>query len=187
MVRNNEHMFERVNLSSLAIMVLTYLSRSPGKQFYVREIASLTKSSVGGCHEVLKNLYDMGLVVKQKSGRNLYYKINDRNLAVKYFKIFMNIQGVNKIIKDITHKCKKIILFGSCSTGEDTLESDVDLLIVTENVKEIKQNLKHRYIDGRKLKPIILLPHDFLKLKDRDRAFYDEVNKGIVLWRDINE
>ena len=187
MVRNNEHMFERVNLSPLAIMVLIYLSRSPDKQFYVREIASMTKGSVGGCHKVLKNLYEMGLVVKQKSGRNLYYKIEYRNPAVRYFKIFMNIQGVNGIIRDITNKCNKIILFGSCSIGEDTLESDIDLLIVTENVGEMRQNLKQQYIDGRKLKPIILLPHEFLKLKNRDRAFYDEVNKGIVLWRDINE
>ncbi|MFQ6088617.1 MAG: nucleotidyltransferase domain-containing protein [Candidatus Methanofastidiosia archaeon] len=180
-------MFEKVNLSPLSITILTYLSRSPHKQFFLRKIARTTGSSVGGCHKVLKNMHKMSLIDKEKRGRNLYYKINDLNPAMKYFKIFINIQELNKLVKKIINECNKIILFGSCATGEDTLESDIDLLIITENFKEIKQLLKYKYINDRKLKPIILSPHEFIKLKNRDRAFYEEVNKGIVLWRGSNE
>ena len=187
MVRNSEQMFEKVNLSPLAISVLTFLSRSPDKQFYVREIAGIIKGSVGGTHKVLKNLFDMDLIVKEKSGRNLYYKINDSNQAIKHFKIFMNILELDNTIKEIIPECKKIILYGSCSTGEDTMHSDIDLLIITEDPLEIKQLLKQKYFGIRKLKPIILLPHEYIKLKNKDQAFYSEVNKGILLWRDTNE
>jgi len=187
MVRNNEHMFEKVNLSPLAISVLTYLSRAPDKQYYVREIAKIIRGSVGGCHKVLKNLFKMGLINKQKSGRNLYYKVKEDSPAIKYFKIFINIQELDETLKAITPECKKIILYGSCTTGEDTSESDIDLLIITENVSEIKQKLKPKYINGRKIKPIVLLPHEYIKLKNKDRAFYTEINKGIILWRETNE
>lgn len=187
MVRKSEHMFDKVNLSSLAISVLAYLARSPDNRFYVREIAAKTGSSVGGCHKALKKLYYMDLVRKQKSGRNLYYNINNENPAIKYFKIFINIQEVNEIIKSIAGECNKIILYGSCSTGEDTQDSDIDLLIITENVKKIKQAFRNKHIGERKLNSMIFFPHEFIKLKDKDRAFYNEVNKGIVLWRDSNE
>lgn len=187
MVRKSEHMFEKVNISPLAITALTYLSRSPDKQFYVREIAAMIEGSLGGTHKVLKNLHKMDLLNKQKSGRNLYYTINQKNPSVKYFKIFINIQELNSVIKEIIHKCNKIFLFGSCSTGKDTLNSDIDIFIITENVKEIKSFLKNKDIDGRQLKSIIMFPHDFIKLKVKDRAFYNEVNKGIVLWRDSDD
>ncbi|UCG68452.1 MAG: nucleotidyltransferase domain-containing protein, partial [Thermoplasmata archaeon] len=139
-------MFEKVNLSSLAISVLAYLARSPDNRYYVREISANTGGSVGGCYKALKKLYDMNLVEKEKSGRNLYFNINNENPSIKYFKIFINIQGLNEIVKSIASKCNKIILYGSCSTGEDTIKSDIDLLIITENVKEIKQNLKNTII-----------------------------------------
>lgn len=187
MVRNNEHMFKKMNLSPLAVKILTYLSRSPNKQYYVRKIAGITQSSVGGTHGVLKELFKAGLLDREKSGRNLYYKIRERNPAIPHFKVFINIQELNYIINDVRDKCKKIILFGSCAKGEDIVDSDVDLLVITEDAKGIKQFLKDADISGRKLKPIILLPHEFIKLKSEDPTFYDEVTKGIVLWRDENE
>jgi predicted nucleotidyltransferase len=163
------------------------LARSPDNRYYVREIAARTGSSVGGCHKALKKLHDMNLVKKEKSGRNLYFNINNENPSIRYFKIFVNIQEVNDAISSIASKCNKIILYGSCSTGQDTIKSDIDLFIITENVKEIKQKLKNTIIGKRQLKPIIILPHEFIKLKDRDRAFYNEINKGITLWRRSNE
>jgi predicted nucleotidyltransferase len=180
-------MFDKVNITPLGITALTYLSRSPDEQFYVREIAALIGGSVGGSHKVLKNLHDMNLINKHKSGRNLYYTINQMNPSVKYFKIFMNIQELNEVIQKIVDRCKKIILYGSCSKGEDTMESDIDLFIITDDEKKIKEILKNTNIKGRQLKPIIMLPHEFIKLKSKDRAFYNEVNKGIVIWRDTNE
>ena len=152
-----------------------------------REIALRIGGSVGGCHKVLKNLHEMGLLDRKKSGRNLYYIVRDRNPAVKHFKIFINLQELHGLVKRIEHECKKIILFGSCSTGEDILDSDIDLMIVTENVKNVKRTLKNKSINGRQLKPIILAPRELVRMRKDDPAFFDEVNKGITLWREHNE
>ncbi|MBI5001229.1 MAG: nucleotidyltransferase domain-containing protein [Euryarchaeota archaeon] len=187
MVRKNERMFEKTNLSPLALKVLAYLSRSPERQHYVREIAGLTHNSVGGCHRVLRELSTTGLIDKEKSGRNLYYRARTRNPAIKYFKVFTTIQELNDVIRTISGKARRIVLFGSCASGEDTVDSDIDLLVITEDAEEIKRSLKNVIVGGRRLAPMVLLPHAFIKLKDRDPAFYDETNRGIVLWRDDYE
>lgn len=187
MVRKSEHMFEKVNITPLGIKILTYLARSPGKEFYVRELAKITNSSLGGCYEVLENLYGMNLIDKHKAGRNLYYRINEKNPAVKYFKIFINIQELNPLINRIKNRCKKIVLFGSCATGEDTMESDIDLFVIAENSKAVKNAITTKYLNQRKLKPTVLSPHELIQLKSKDKAFYTEINKGIILWRSSDE
>jgi predicted nucleotidyltransferase len=180
-------MFEKTNLTPLSIDLLKFLSRNPNKEFYITQLAKFTNSSMGGSYAALKNLYKMNLINRRRSGRNLYYMINDKNPALKYIKIFFNLSELNPLIKRISAKSRKVVLFGSCSTGEDTMESDIDLFIVAENTKAIKDIIKTRYVNQRELKPIITTPHGLIEMKNRDRAFYDEVVKGIVLWRSGNE
>jgi len=122
-------MFENLKLTSLSINVLIYLARSPGKQYYLREIARKLDSSVGGCHKVLKELYKKGLINSFRRGKNSYYTINEENPSIKYFKIFINIQELTNIVEKIKSRSRKIILFGSCAEGFDTLESDIDILV----------------------------------------------------------
>ena len=66
MVRKNEHMFDKVNITPLGLQILTFLARNPDKQFYIREIAKKMDKSVGGTHKTLKSLKQMDFV-KEKS------------------------------------------------------------------------------------------------------------------------
>ena len=186
MVRKSEHMFEKVNMTSLESRVLLWLARNFDKEFYVREITKAVPGSLGGCHKVLRNLYDKGLITRRKSGRNVYYSINDRNQAIRYFKIFMNINELTGVIKLLQDKCSKIILFGSCAKGEDTIESDIDIVVITHEKDEVQRSLKFISL-SREIAAVVLSPQDYIKVKERDKAFYSEVAKGITLWGDSNE
>jgi DNA-binding IscR family transcriptional regulator len=180
-------MFENLKLTSLSISILVYLARSPGKQYYQREIARELNSSVGGCHKVLKELRRKGLVKSFKRGKNSYYTINEENPSIKYFKIFTNIQELNDIIEKIKSTSRKIILFGSCAEGMDTLESDIDILVIAEDVEGLRDELLGKFVNGRRIRPIIKAPHEYMKLKNRDRALYNEIEGGLVLWRKSDE
>jgi len=109
MVRESEHLFEKMNLKPLGITVLSWLARNPDKEFYVREVTEAVHGSLGGCHKVLKSLHDKGLLTRRKSGRNMYYSANDRNPAVKYFKIFVSIYELHDIVQLLQDKSIKIV------------------------------------------------------------------------------
>jgi len=187
MIRKNENIFEKTNLTPLGIELLKFLARNPGKEFYITELAKLADISIGGSYAALKKLYKIHLIDRRRSGRNSYYRVNEEKPALKYFKIFFNIQELSPLINRIKSRCKKIVLFGSCATGDDTMESDIDLFIIADNSKAIKDTIKIKYINQRELKSIVITPHDLIELKNKDKAFYDEIDKGIVLWRSGNE
>ncbi|EMR75158.1 nucleotidyltransferase family protein [Thermoplasmatales archaeon SCGC AB-540-F20] len=81
---------------------------------------------------------------------------------------------------------KKFILFGSCATGEDTNESDIDLFILT-NEKDIVIKYTNNRNFEREIQAVIVSAVEFMKLKEQDKAFYQEIKKGIILWNSKNE
>ncbi len=183
MVRKSERMFENMNLTPLGMKILTFLARNPEKQFYIREISKSINKSVGGAHKALKSLKKMDFVKENKSGKNVYYKINQDNPAVKNFKIFMTINELTPLVNQLKNISKKIILFGSCATGEDTDESDIDLFVLTNEKEKVnKKILKTNY--NRKIQAVVVNAADLIKIKEKDKGFYQEINKGITLWND---
>jgi predicted nucleotidyltransferase len=174
-------MFEKVNLTPLGMQILTFLARHPEQEFYMREIAQSIKKSVGGTHSALKSLQIMNLIVEKKSGKNIYYKVNTTNSSVKNFKIFITTTELNPFINDLKNISEKIILFGSCSTGDDTAESDIDVFILSHDPAKVKTYLNKKR-SGRAIQAVVVNAAELVKLKENDKAFYQEINKGITLW-----
>ncbi len=183
MVRKNEHMFEKMSLSPLAQELLVYLARSPGGEYYIRELAESLPASVGGSHAALKDLESKGLVRSRKSGRNRYYQVNEDNPSIIQFKVFMNIQELQDLLRTLEDLVLKVVLFGSCSRGDDTHDSDIDLLVMTNAQNEARKILGQARINGREVRPIVLSPHEVLELKEKDPALTEEIGKGILLMR----
>ena len=177
-------MFDKIELTPTGIKILLHLARSPSREYYLREIAETLSVSAGGCHKILGELNEMNLIKRRPSGKNIYFTINEDKPGIRHFKIFANIQELQDLVKKIQNNTIKITLFGSCATGEDTVESDIDLFIITGEAKELKVD---KLIGERCVKPIIMAPHEVIQLKKKDKAFYNEVNKGIVLWRNEDD
>ena len=180
-------MFDIMNLSPLSIKILVFLARSPDDEFYVREIAEITKSSVGGCHKVLTNLSNFDLITRRKSGKNVYHKANTRNPSLKHLKIFVNILEIKDIVDMIKDNSRKVVLFGSCSTGEDITSSDVDLFVLTEKTGLIKNALRGQFVNDRKVNALVLSPHRYITLKEKDPVLFKELTVGVTLWREVDE
>ena len=186
MVRKNEHMFEKMNINPLGLQILTFLARNPDKQFYLREIATIIKKSVGGTHKNLKSLHKMEFVNENKSGKNVYYQINQMNPSIKNFKIFMTLHELTPLTRDLKKISDKIILFGSCATGDDTAESDVDLFILTKEKDKVMRQIKKKKIQ-REIQPVIVNAAEFIHVKEKSKALYQEIKNGITLWDGKNE
>jgi len=176
-------MFEKTNITPLGYRLLALMSRSSGEEFYLRELARRTKSSVAGCHSAARPLSAGGLVVPRRSGRNLYYRVDGTNPAMTYIKVFVNALEVGPVVEHLKPVASSVTLYGSCSTGRDTEKSDIDLLVLSLDKGAASEAIGTRTVGGRVLNALILSPHELAELRSRDRAFYDEVQKGLVLWR----
>ena len=181
MVRKSEHTFVKVNITPLGLQILTFLARHPDKQFYIREIAKNMDKSVGGTHKTLKSLKEMNFIIENKSGKNIYYQINQMNPSIKNFKIFMTINELTTLVNNLKKLSEKIILYGSCANGEDTSDSDMDILVLTNEKEKVNKKILNMKFE-RKIQAIVVNASDLINMKENDKAFYNEVNKGITLW-----
>lgn len=181
MVRNNEHTFNKMNITPLGLQILTFLGRHPDEQFYIREIAKKMDKSVGGTHKTLKSLKEMNLIIENKSGKNIYYQINQMNSSISHFKIFVTINELTPLVKKLKDISVKIILFGSCARGEDTIESDIDLFVLTNKKENVNKTI-FQSTCKRTIQAVVVNTTEFMDLKERDKGFYQEITNGITLY-----
>jgi len=175
-------MFEKMNINPVAQAILLHLSRSPGKEFYLREIVRMVGGSLGGCHNSLKELEALGLVKSRTSGRNLYFSADDTEPAIAHFKIFANLVELNELLAVLRPMAAKVVLFGSCSVGKDTAGSDVDLAVVADEPVKARNSIKSVPL-SRPVRAVVFTPAQYLRSRDDDPAFHGEIDKGIVLYR----
>ncbi len=176
-------MFKKMNqFSKTGIKLLSHMVKNPSRELYQREIARETGISIGAVNQYLQEFLEMGIVSSKRRGRMFFYSLNLDNPVVRQFKVFLTVAELNPLIERVRKNAERIILFGSCSEGTDMEESDVDLFILTESKKEVREKLSRAKLE-RKLSPIIVNSNEFVKLRKEDKPLYERVVKGIELWR----
>lgn len=90
------------------------------------------------------------------------------------------------LILNLRKLTTRIILFGSCATGEDTSESDIDIFIVSEQkqktLRVLEQTNLGRGFEAIQIQPIIFSHDEVLDSEKNDKEFLSLVREGIILW-----
>lgn len=174
----SDALFNRVPLK-----IFSYLCRIPHTLQYEREIARSLGVSIGATNQTLKLLLDMGAVVREKKGQLYLYRIVTEEPLVREFKKFENILDLKQLVLNIKGISTKIVLYGSCATGEDTTESDIDLFIISrEKEKLLREIRKYAEKLEREIKTVIVSPEEFMSMRNKKESFLEEVDRGITLW-----
>lgn len=171
------------------MLIMSYLTRQ-GRQYpaYGSKIAEDLGISQSGTSIILKQFRNMGILTSENIGRTLVYSMNWNNPLVRGFRIFENVLELNQLIEEIKDLCRKIILFGSCAKGEDTDNSDIDLFIlVDDDNKDIVRSRISEYAIDRPMNPIMINPIEQIEFEENDKVFWNQINKGIVLWGGSDE
>ncbi|MGB7295890.1 MAG: nucleotidyltransferase domain-containing protein [Candidatus Aminicenantales bacterium] len=171
--------FEATN----SLKVLTFLAKNPGQEFLSSEIQKAVGISRAGAYLALQELLKEQLVIRAEKGRFHLYSVNYGNPIVRQFKILINVMLLESLIFKIQPYATRIILFGSGSRGEDAASSDIDLFILSKDPENIRELLASFKTD-RKMQPIILAPTEWPDFKEREKVFFEEIEKGIVLWEE---
>jgi len=171
-------------LDRFSVKILRFLSKEPMKSFYQRETARAAGVSVGKTNQVLKALEQEEIVLKERKGRINLYRYNLHDPVARHLKILFTLVELSELVRRLRQVSEEIVLFGSCAEGIDTAESDIDLFILTNDKDELRRTvaLARRTLD-RRLSPVVLNPVEFSELRDRDRPLYEQISRGIELWR----
>jgi predicted nucleotidyltransferase len=172
-------------MESTAMQVLlSFLSDNPGTYFMPAEIMKHTRLSRRAFFLAIKELILPGYAVTESKGRLTQYAVDHKNPFVKQFKISKNIEGLGELLKKLEPMTYKVILFGSASRGEDSKDSDLDLFVVTQSPDTAALIIK-QFKSLRKIQAIIKTPSEIPDFSEKEKVFYAEVQKGIVLREQI--
>jgi len=166
-----------------SLKVLSYLAEHPGKEFLSSEIQKAISISRAGVYIALGELTRQNLVSKAKKGKLLFYSIIYDDSAIKQFKILKNILALRPLVSKLKLLSKKIVLYGSTSRGENDPTSDIDLFILSQKPEEAKKMIA--FIKTRqKIQSVIKTPSELADFKGKEKTYYTEVDRGIILWEE---
>lgn len=177
---NKINLIKQIFIFSGIQKVLSYLTNQKNWRT-VKEIQKSTFLSKSGTHLALNKLSKLALIEKEQKGKTYLYRVNFSSPIVKQFKVLENLIEYSSSIEKLKPLSQKIILFGSASRGENLPNSDIDLFVVTHNPEEVKKIIEKDKLKD-KLQPIIRSPLEYTNLEKKDPVFYQEIERGIILW-----
>ncbi len=167
--------------SSSALKILSFLAENSDGEFLGSEIQRATSLSRAGVYISLKGLINQGYVLRTQKGRFHLYRLDTTNPIGRQFKILRNILYLEPFLGKLQPISSMIILFGSAGRGEDVPTSDIDLFVMTMDPASVKEALAAQR-SARRIQPVVLTPSEYSQFKETERTFYEEVNRGIMLW-----
>lgn len=156
--------------------VLGLLFGQPDRRFQSGELIRLAASGTGAVHRMLTRLADSGLVTVERQGNQKYYRANRASplfgelhgLAVKTSGL---LAPLAKALAPLAKRIKAAFVYGSVAKGTDTAVSDIDLMVIAEDVDyaEVFNALQAAETTlARKVNPNVMSPADWRRKRGQD-------------------
>lgn len=176
-------MVQIIDLGNKALLeVLVFFARNPTTKISYTDLRKKTKIAKATLTKHLNFLLKEDFIRVEKIGLSKLYQLNKENCSVKQIKILNNLLSL-KGIKQLEKKYNiEIFLYGSAARGEDTENSDIDLLVIGKTRKEqIFPDINKISKDvGREIKIVIFSPLEWSQLARKDAPFYERVEKDKI-------
>jgi len=172
---------KNIFISTAHQKVLEFLCDHPAGRFYDRELARKVKSvSLASVNNVLRDLAKVNLIKRKQEGKQVYSSLNFDHPLVQRLKAFLNILALFPFLENLKRITDKIILYGSIVDGSNKEDSDIDILVVSdEPFGEIQRIIDKHKLEG-KLQLVTKTKAEYLALKDKEPVFYEEVHRGLI-------
>ncbi len=129
------------------IRILRLFYKFPEKDFTEREIADFVKMSPNTINLALRDIRKTDILTFRKIGRAHVYRLNKESAIYdRIADVFQTEEVVmESLINTIEDEMKReisCVLYGSFARGTEEWDSDLDLLIITDNPKKTERRLK---------------------------------------------
>lgn len=186
-------MMEKYNINQTTLKIISLYMNDYRASLHLREIAREINIDVKAVQLQLKKLETVNIFSSILKGRNKEYHLNLDNVTTSYYLVmaeaFISINFIEKeflikkIIGEIRDKVEgTLILFGSFAKGEATVESDVDLFVITDKTLNIESFEEVGDLIGRKINVKSTNRKEFQQgLEDKDPLLMEVILNHIVL------
>ena len=163
--------------------VLALFFGQPDRSFYLREVVRLADMGIGVISRELGKLADAGLLVESKQGNQNHYQANKSSPIFNELRAIVKktfgIKGLLKAaIAPLLPQLEQAFIYGSVAKGEDHAGSDVDVMLVGNDLSysEIMQLLDSIEEQlQRPINPTIFSPVEFAERLAEGQNFLSKV------------
>ncbi|HEX4080570.1 MAG TPA: nucleotidyltransferase domain-containing protein [Rhizomicrobium sp.] len=125
--------------SNVQLKVLALIFTHPDRSFYTRQIVNTLNSGTGAVARELTRLERSGLVLVEKIGNQKHYRANcDAAIFPELQSILRKTVGLHDPLKSalapFLDRIKAAFVYGSVASGKDTARSDIDLLVIGDDL-----------------------------------------------------
>lgn len=166
--------------------VLALLFGQPNRSFFVTELVALADSGSGAVQRELARLAQSKLVIVTKVGNQKHFQANkDSPLFDELCSIINKTVGLQEPVRAaldaLASKISLALIYGSIAKQSDTATSDVDLLLVSDQLtlEEIYSTLApvEKLLD-RTVNPTLYTRKEFDQRRKTNNAFVSRVLNG---------
>lgn len=170
--------------------VLSLFFGQPDLRFLQKEVIKGIGLGSGTVQRGLERLWRAEILVRTTEGRQTYHQANHRcpvfeELRGLVRKIFGATQVLQQALEPIANRIDVAFIFGSVASGTERSESDLDLMLVANDVtlsdlipavRETEREL------GREVNPSVYTPKEFSRKLGERQNFLSKVVEGPKLY-----
>ena len=177
-------MLKKLIGSRTRINILKLFIFNPKQEYYVREIARLTKEPFDPARRELMGLEEMGFLKSRLSGRQKYYSVNtDHTLFPEVKSMILKTVGIGDVIRARIVKRDDILIafiYGSYAKNKENMESDIDLFLIGDissmDLQEVVSDIEAE--TKREINPTIYSAKELKEKYKTKNNFILEVFRG---------
>lgn len=168
--------------------VLGILFGEPQRSFFVNEIFQRAGSGRGSVQRELQRLLASGLITVRQVGNQKHYQANEaspvfRELRSIVLKTTRLVDPLLAALRPLRRQIELAFVYGSVARGEETAASDVDLLVVSDDLllEQLLAALEKAEREvGRPIHPTLYTRAEF-STRRKNNAFVRKVLAGPVM------
>lgn len=163
--------------------VFEWLFGQPERNYHLSELRRLTGLGSASLQRELNRLVDAGLVNSERVGNLRRFQANPQSpvypeLVTLTRKTLGTVPMLRAALEPLAHKIDKAFIYGSVAKQTDTAHSDIDLMLVGENltlneILTLLLPLETRL--GRKINPNCYTPSEYAKRLAETDSFVNRV------------
>lgn len=165
------------------IWVLNLLAHYSDRSLSLAEIAKGLDLTERGIQPAVEDLRRWKMIRQRAGSDGARFSLDAANPWTRQARAMLNLVYLDPLLDDLSGVSHKVVLFGEAAHGGEARDQAIDLFIVTtaRDRRQVQRALESSPLNGR-LRPTVVDGEELAALPQRNRALYDQVARGVVLW-----